>query len=546
MKQKQRTGPTFSSGPPSLLSTPTRPFSPMAAAEVRESHSTGLSNAQADHLWTMQVKRARRGSYEFEDAPPIPAPTPSTPLSASPTRTRVLSNPSPSNITAPASAGPFRTSFNVRGVPVAGNGGYGGGTSGNTGHMRSASTSGSSPGVVFGSSGSLRGGPTGRPAHAGGGSPLGPYGAHARAPSLSSDIAASPFRSSFSPLNDSMPTPLLNSNGTAQQAPQSASSKPPQRHSRIHSRNLSIFFPRPGATAVPSIAEDGAQEIEAPVSSIPMGTTPSSHSKSSQSATFSTPPPPRSQLGGGFKFGGRPPQGQGSSSSIDQGLPDSASSSTDGGTPSSVPMSKVGSPASATQTTASRRGHHHRHSLSHSFFSFMEPGVSSHRRQPSSNLTAGMTSPSPASPPSLVISPSGDMSPNGSANGNPPQTAGWAPISPFPASATSAAFPPAQLLPPKRTAPFSPALPQPSTQRSSPLIQTVLALPVHMRYGLMFAVVEAAVGCGLWVLGSHYESLACSGLAYWVAFDAFGVGLGVYGRLVDAGAGGGSLRLPYG
>jgi len=62
----------------------------------------------------------------------------------------------------------------------------------------------------------------------------------------------------------------------------------------------------------------------------------------------------------------------------------------------------------------------------------------------------------------------------------------------------------------------------------------------------VFAAIEGAVGCALWVLGQHYESLACAGLAYWVTFDAVGVALGVYGRLVDSGAGGGSLRLPYG
>jgi hypothetical protein len=67
-----------------------------------------------------------------------------------------------------------------------------------------------------------------------------------------------------------------------------------------------------------------------------------------------------------------------------------------------------------------------------------------------------------------------------------------------------------------------------------------------MRHGLMFSLAEGIIGCGLWVIAQHIESLACAGLAYWVVFDAIGVALGVYGRLVDAGTGGGSLRLPYG
>ena len=67
-----------------------------------------------------------------------------------------------------------------------------------------------------------------------------------------------------------------------------------------------------------------------------------------------------------------------------------------------------------------------------------------------------------------------------------------------------------------------------------------------MRRALAFACAEGMLGCALWVLAQHSESLACTGVAYWVAFDAFGVVAGVYGKLIEAGAGQGSLRLPYG
>ncbi|KAG8807864.1 hypothetical protein FRC17_004229 [Serendipita sp. 399] len=261
-----------------------------------------------------------------------------------------------------------------------------------------------------------------------------------------------------------------------------------------------------------------------------------------------SPPPPRSQFGGGFKFGGRPPASApsthhsvsslGSIDSSGEMTRDSTttmSTTTDQG-PVSVPMSKTGT--AQTNTTSSRRGHHHRHSLSHSFFSFMEPGSTTnssspgHRRQPSSGLSVTVTSPSPTSTSAAPLSAVSQVS-------------GWGPLSPF--SATAAAFPPAQILPPKRTASFHAAsLPNPSTQRSSPLVSKVLALPKRMRNGLVFGVFEGVIGCALWVMGQHAESLACTGLAYWVVFDALGAMLGIYGKLVDAGAASGSLKRPYG
>lgn len=449
----------------------------------------------------------------------------------------MLSNPSPGVHPAIQSAGPYRTSFNI-------------GTSNS--HTRSGSINANSLNYAqeIISSPSERSSSSSTPIANGAYGP--PAARHSRSASATSEFSNPSLRSSFAyaQMSDmaSWKASLYENggNGTASPPPSSNVQPSPassRRHSRIHSRNLSIFFPRPGTTTVHSIAEDGAQEIEAPVADIP-STSPTLHSVYSMTtpSPSPTPPPPRSQLGRGFKFGGRPPPSASSTPtnrsqdrlpSIDLTL-DSSSASSDN-QPSSVPMSKTNTGATHQTQTSSRRGHHHRHSLSHSFFSFMEPqpsmGVSPHghaRKQ--SNLSISVASPSPPPGPTPVTAAT-----NGS----------WGPLSPF--SATSTAFPPAQLLPPKRTVSLQPStLPAPSTQRSSTMINKILALPDHMKKGLAFGAFEGFVGCTLWIMGHNIESLACCGLAYWVVFDAVGTCLGVYGRSVDDGAGIGSLRLPYG
>jgi hypothetical protein len=479
-----------------------------------------------------QVKQSRRGSFEYEDLPSISSQAQPAASSSPSQRTRVPTNPNISHLSGhgSASAGPYRTSFNV-GTPNGHNHAHS--------HSRNGSVSANGTGNVRSSVSD----PSGRPPFSSttrNGIPIGAHGAHTRSPSLSSEVVSPTFRSSFSSVNNDMAawkTSLHdnNSNGNAS-PPLHNSPAQSRRHSRIHSRNLSIFFPRPGVNAVSSIAEDGAQEIEAPASVIPTtASTPRSTISTPQS-----PPPSRSQLGGGFKFGGRPPQSASSVGSNDQVPAIDLTNSTSSGTqPSSVPMSKAGTAQTNVTQTSSRRGHHHRHSLSHSFFSFMEPSPSLNvsspnqlRHQPSGSLSVSVTGPTPPT----SATPLTAMT-----------ASGWGPISPFVASATSAAFPPAQLMPPKRTVSLQPAaLPNPSTQRSSTLFNKLLALPDDMKLGLIFGVTETTIGCGVWVMGQHVESLACTGLAYWVVFDGISAILAVYGSLVDAGSWQGSLRLPYG
>lgn len=218
--------------------------------------------------------------------------------------------------------------------------------------------------------------------------------------------------------------------------------KPPspttRRHQRIHSRNLSVFFPRPGSLPTSSIAEDGSQEIEynislndAPVQNIP---------SASPAIRLHNPPGPR-RLGEGFQFG------------------------------RTISMSSNGSSSDAASTTSgstsrpTRRGHHHKHSLSHNFFSFLEPG-------------AQLQSPQPTSP--------------------------WSSSTPLPSSTS----------------------PAPSLSQNGHInAMAEIREPSIPKDRLAISIIQFILGASLWVSGQQIGSLGCTGLGYWVVFDAFGVAL---------------------
>ncbi|KAI9448646.1 hypothetical protein F5148DRAFT_1250924 [Russula earlei] len=225
----------------------------------------------------------------------------------------------------------------------------------------------------------------------------------------------------------------------------------PRRHSRLHSRNLSVFFPRPGSLPHSAITEDGAQELEM---------SPPSHGSSATSVPMPGSSPtnsrPTKRFGEGFTFGRRPPSGaDGDSLDEQQPLP-----------------------------RASRRGHHHKHSLSHNFFSFLEPGSTG-----LGDLTSS-TTPIPVSP--------------------------WTPISPFPQSAgpSTVAFPHA---PSEASSPASPL----SDSRQSPFSH--MHDDTHPMGAIVASVGQFVLGAWLWITGQGIGSLACTGLGYWVVFDAIGV-----------------------
>ncbi|KZO99092.1 hypothetical protein CALVIDRAFT_399470 [Calocera viscosa TUFC12733] len=285
---------------------------------------------------------------------------------------------------------------------------------------------------------------------------------------------STPLTSSLKPpstLGPSFQSSIPLSNGNI--SPQEHS----RRHSRIHSRNLSVFFPRPGAPSEAPIAEDEGQEIEAPVSLIPAA---------------STPPP--KQMGDAFRFGGRPP------------LADDDS-----------PENLLG--ASAARGSA-RRGHHHKHSLSHNFFSFMEPG-SLPPRAPATPASSQFSSPNPQTP--------------------------WQPISPFPQSNSMPSFASIDgtVLPSSSNKSLAGAAAGPVADQST--LQRFMMLPNTLKQALAFSLLQFSVGATLWVIGQQRESLASTGLGYWVVFDAAGVYLRVARSMASFGdPNQRTLRNPFG
>jgi hypothetical protein len=225
-----------------------------------------------------------------------------------------------------------------------------------------------------------------------------------------------------------------------------------RRHSRLHSRNLSVFFPPPGSLPHSTIAEDGAQELEVG----PYPDVPSLAGVPMPSASPAVSRPTQ-RFGEGFTFGGRPPPSDQGSAPIDKQSP---------------------------LHRASRRGHHHKHSLSHNFFSFLQPG------------STGF----------------GDLTPQAT----PTQVSPWTPASPVLHSAdpSTNAFLPA---PSEASSPVSPSTVS-STSPFSHLHDD--ALPVG---AILASVGQFTLGAWLWITGQGVGSLGCTGLGYWVVFDAIGV-----------------------
>ncbi|KAG6916082.1 hypothetical protein DXG01_008556 [Tephrocybe rancida] len=314
-----------------------------------------------------------------------------------------------------------------------------------------------------------------------------PPSSHARTRSISSTAflpsVHSPLASSFHPptppTSVSSPTlyafpPAPTPMNTSNSAPDGTGlnlnpNQPPtsRRHARLHSRNLSVFFPRPGSLPTASISEDGAQEIEiqeAPVSTIPSAG-PSISIPGSRSRNAGPPTP----LGAGFTFGARPP-------------PNATSDLMTG--------TETGQP------TSSRRGHHHKHSMSHSFFSFLEPGANGAVGNGAVQELELHTQPTP-----IPLSP-------------------WAPISAFPqsAKASTTGFPPHTPVSENGHHHFG------SDQDYSP--EGVDGEESQSPSTLLAGILQFVLGAWMWVSGQQIGSLSVTGLGYWIVFDASGVGLG--------------------
>ncbi|KAH7883113.1 hypothetical protein F5I97DRAFT_1831931 [Phlebopus sp. FC_14] len=239
-----------------------------------------------------------------------------------------------------------------------------------------------------------------------------------------------------------------------------------RRHSRLHSRNLSIFFPRPHAT----ISEDDRPlDEEAPAPPPLPVLIPASRSE----PTLEHGAQVGRELNATFTFGG---------------MPKSDSESNDIRRPSNG--------------ITARRGHHHKHSVSHNFFSFLEPGQSQTLTVPNKEELVGELH---TAPPSTPISP-------------------WSPIS----NASLFASPNlsvAELIP--RSHSKSPAASLSSSHSPSPLPSSITIqteqVPPSGSLAKCVAFGQFVLGALLWMRGQSIGSLACTGVGYWVVFDAVGV-----------------------
>ncbi|KAG6899056.1 hypothetical protein C0993_001321, partial [Termitomyces sp. T159_Od127] len=423
------------------------------------------------------------------EPPPDEVPIVSAPP---PPRNRVVSSPaqhtrsfSSVNMGQSLSAGPFRPGFNVQHPPN----GFNGPTSslfrsslaptGPT-HARTRSVSAFTPSVH---------------------SPLAPS-FHTPTPPTTISSLSSPKMYAFPPA----PTPMNTSNSAPDGAGATLNPSQPssRRHARIHSRNLSVFFPRPGSLPTASIAEDGTQELEIPQQA-PVSTVPAAGSSVSMPGHRSrrVGGAPATPLGVGFTFGGRPPP-----SSTD------ASSNSNSGSGFESDLT-TRAPTPIQPVSSSRRGHHHKHSMSHTFFSFLEPGSNG---VPGSEPTQDVelhTQPTP-----MPLSP-------------------WAPISAFPQSAkeTTGGFPSHSPVSENGHGPHSPdrEFDREDEEWDEPRSQGAMVT----------GIVQFVLGAWMWVSGQQIGSLSVTGLGYWIVFDAFGVGLrDIVTRWLDLRPRGGERETP--
>ncbi|CAL1709761.1 unnamed protein product [Somion occarium] len=254
-----------------------------------------------------------------------------------------------------------------------------------------------------------------------------------------------------------------------------------RRHSRLHSRNLSIYFPRPGSLPSTSIAEDGYQELDFTPSSSLRSVSSNSDDSSVLMPSMSSPTPGQRSFREGFTFGARPPAD------------------------SNGELNGHAMPEMTPSNRASRRGHHHKHSLSHNFFSFLEPGDELH-----TNPTPTPVSPwNPGS--SFPSSPSGPAAETSAHAHSHSQM-----------HAHSHSHSHSQS--PEPHAPESHSDVHPPRSKSP--IGSICADPAISPVAVTMATLQFALGAALWISGQQTGSLACTGLGYWVVFDSFGIALG--------------------
>ncbi|KAG8872361.1 hypothetical protein FRB97_007704 [Tulasnella sp. 331] len=377
----------------------------------------------------------------------------------------------------PLSASPYRSGFNLNGIPESSVAGAPNGTATNGYHARNLRHSRSQSGMITTSNLSSS-----------------PWQSYELSPTMSN---YSPLSQPRSPRNSVPSSPLfpVNEDCSPNGFPGTSTnlSTPPDsshRHSRIHSRNLSIFFPRPGDGSPnneDTIAEDDdGQEIEYDDerqngNDIPDILIPTSSGSSDANS--------RGAMSKGFSFGTKDPNG----------------------------MAPV-SPRLINSNKPKRRGHHHKHSLSHNFFSFMDPT--------SSIIPQNYNSPQQSASGLYVSTPNLSPVQNGDVRILPtPSTTH------FPASKTQHHF----------------VDPTPGSSVSTITAKTTTKGTVTagvLGRAKLFAAIQFVLGAWLWAEGQRQGTLACTGLGYWIVFDAAGVWLQAWGRELRRRPR--STRQPYG
>ncbi|KAK7683562.1 hypothetical protein QCA50_013399 [Cerrena zonata] len=202
----------------------------------------------------------------------------------------------------------------------------------------------------------------------------------------------------------------------------------------------------------------------------------------------SSPGPGQRTFREGFTFGARPPSSPTMNGHVAPGLQPSNSN-----------------------RGASRRGHHHKHSLSHNFFSFLEPGDELHTNPtptPVSPWNPAATFPTSPAPSAETSAHNHNHSHSHLDHDHDHSHSHSHSHSPEPHIHSHSHSRPTELA------------------RSKSPIGSVRADPDISPAAASMAVFQFALGAALWVSGQQTGSLACTGLGYWVVFDSFGIALG--------------------
>ncbi|KAI9631239.1 hypothetical protein KEM48_013168 [Puccinia striiformis f. sp. tritici PST-130] len=258
---------------------------------------------------------------------------------------------------------------------------------------------------------------------------------------------------------------------------------------RIHSRNLSIFFPHPEELELLSQRKSGHEKkekekdggSEEQVIEIPSADLIVWDSNEVHSPTWSPPPTSNTPAG---------------------------------------------------SLSRARRGHHHRHSLSHNFFPFLSeksvstnPTNTNHETSQNNRTEAGI--------PELTKQDSSATRVGDNSSSSPLLSPSWSfPRSPVTTTHSALPKPVPNTLSHSQPATKALILPQTGTNKTGRLIhrnmflRLLISLIIHPtkigQLKILIGTIGAVLGATLWLRGQQVDCLSLSGLGYLVVFDAIG------------------------